>query len=63
MLHIYEGLSMASSALRHREACAAGGRSVAIMEHVDSSLLPCWETHLNDLSWVVADEVGTGCRP
>ena len=33
--------------------CAAG--AVVVMEHTDASLLPCCETHLNDLSWVVPE--------
>jgi hypothetical protein len=34
--------------------------AVAIMEHINSTLLPCCETHLNDLSWIVPDRVGAG---
>ena len=40
--------------------CRAG--AVEIMVHVDSSLLPCCEGHLNDLSWVTPEKFARAGR-
>ena len=40
--------------------CHAG--AVELMVDVDSSLLPCCESHLNDLSWVTPEEFARAGR-
>ena len=37
--------------------CRSG--AVEIVRHIDGTLLPCCEQHLNDLSWVVPEQVGS----